>query len=81
MQAGIFEEEAQLSLDRGAQEAALLRYQGKVAKTQSYFKALSTVGTAGYSAYKIGGPPTTGMTRTGYTSGIVGGGGRMVGGV
>ena len=81
LQAGIFEEDAQLRLDRGAQEAALLRYQGKVAKTQSYFKAATTMASAGMSYAQIGSAPTTGMTRTGYTSGIVGGGGRMVGGV
>jgi len=81
IQAGVFEEEAQLSLDRGAAEASLLRYQGRQAKMQSYFSAATTIGSAGYKYSQIGGPPTTGMTRTGYTSGIVGGGGRMVGGV
>ena len=59
LQAGIFEEDAQLQLDRGAQQAALLRYQGKVAKTQSYFKAATTIGSAGYRYSQIGGPPTT----------------------
>ena len=58
LQAGIFEEDAQLQLDRGAQEASLLRYEGKVAKTQSYFKAATTLGEAGYDYYKIGQKPT-----------------------
>jgi hypothetical protein len=59
LQAGIFEEDAQLQLDRGAQEASLLRYEGEVAKTQSYFKAATTIGSAGYRYSQIGGPPTT----------------------
>ena len=58
MQAGVFEEEAQLAVDRGAQKASLLRYEGKVAKTQSYFKAATTLGEAGYKYYKIGQKPT-----------------------
>lgn len=81
LQAGIFEEDAQLQLDRGAREAALLRYQGNVAKTQSYFKAATTLASAGMKYAQIGSAPTTGTTRTGYTSGIVGGRGMMVGGV
>jgi hypothetical protein len=58
MQANIFEEDAQLELDRGAQEASRLRYEGKVAKTESYFKAATTLGEAGYKYYKIGKKPT-----------------------
>ena len=81
LQAGIFEEDAQIQLDRGAQEAALLRYQGKVAKTQSFFKAATTLGSAGMKYASVGSAPTTGTTRTGYTSGITSADGRMVGGV
>jgi hypothetical protein len=58
MQANIFEEDAQLELDRGAQQASLLRYEGEVAKRQSYFKAATTLGEAGYDYYKIGQKPT-----------------------
>jgi hypothetical protein len=70
LQAGVFEENAQLQLDRGAQEAALLRYQGKVAKTQSYFKAATTMASAGMSYAQIGGPPagdTSGVSQMGGT--------------
>lgn len=70
LQAGIFEENAQLQLDRGAQEAALLRYQGKVAKTQSYFKAATTMASAGMSYAKIGSAPagdTSGVSQMGGT--------------
>jgi len=70
IQAGVFEEEAQLTLDRGAAQAALLRYQGKVAKTQSYFKAATTMASAGMSYAQAGSAPagdTSGVSQMGGT--------------
>ena len=64
------------------EQAGQLAAQAGAAKRAGVFNAIATIGTAAATYGMLGSAPASaGMTRTGYTSGIVGGHGMMIGGV
>jgi hypothetical protein len=81
-----YEQEARVAEIQGVNYQAQAGLFGLQASAQSPgFAAvgslLSSAGKVTKAFKDIPSSPSTGMTRTGYTSGIVGGGGRMIGGV
>lgn len=70
-----------ITLRGGELQAQQYQQQAKSAVRAGLFAAAGTLGSAGLAYGQLGGAPASGLTRTGYTAGVQGGYGGLVGGV
>ncbi len=75
------QDNAIMTIRGGELQAQQYQQQAKSAVRAGFFNAAATLGTAAMSYGKLGGAPSSGLTRTGYTAGVQGGYGGLVGGV